>query len=179
MSERSYRQPRRRPSDIAKPGKKGKIVFFNTDGERMRVLKQHGRDVIIHSGQMSRVFSLELIITLLLIVAAAIFSTAIHVNNAGTQAEITRANRALLEYQRTAFAMRSQLTEQHTSYEIERLATELGMMIPDPSQIINITVSRQGIVQLNHADYFRPTENYFWQDITSFIRRTIDRIFGG
>ena len=172
---------RRRPADISRAQKKpqGKVLQFRNKKVPVQLLRRN-ENLIIYYDQLRNMLSFELLATLMVIAFAALFATAVHATNTNVQMEINRAQRDLRIYQEANAALNSMLSDRYTAVEIERMATErLGMMFPDPSQVINIEVHRQGGVMMNVTDYLVPQENYFWQDILAFLRGLLDRIFGG
>ena len=160
------------------PPQDGNVIPFRQNVPKK--LQRRNENLIIYYDQLRNMISFEVVFTFILIAFAAIFATAIHANNTNIQTQINRAQQELRTQQVNVATLTDQLSERYTSYELERIARErLGMAFPDPSHIINITVHRQGTVMLNVTDDLLPQENHFWQDITAFIRTTIDRIFGG
>jgi len=172
---------RRNRPDISrapKPIPDDNVIQFRQNVPRK--LQRRNENLIIYYDQLRNLISFEVVLTFILIAFAAIFATAIHANNTNIQTQINRAQQELRAQQVNVATLTDQLSERYTSYELERIASErLGMAFPDPSQIINITVHRQGTTMLNVTDDLLPQENHFWQDIRAFIRTTIDRIFGG
>jgi len=122
----------------------------------------------------------RLIVTFLLIFLGGMGSVLTQAQVAVLQNDIDYYERQLQGYLQENFVLDENLRDRYRVYEIERIAIErLGMAHPDPSQIIMINVPRQGTVELNTAEHVLPRENYFRQDLTTFLRGLVDRIFRG
>jgi len=177
------RPPRRKPTpggkkrDIAKPQKRGEVLPFRANVPRK--LARRNENVIIYYDQLRNVLSWELMVTLLLVAFAGLFMAAVHANNTNMTNELTRHQAQLLSLEVQVGTLREQLSDRYTTYEIQSAAEErLGMMPPDPSQIIHISVPRQGSVTLSSVDPEAPPEDTFWGGIMAFLRGTVDRVFG-
>ena len=121
-----------------------------------------------------------IIATVALIFVCAMTIVLAHAQITGMErqvAQLERDRRAVGEHQ---LSLDSMLIAQYSLEQIEYLATtRLGMIHPDPSQIIEIYVPPQNRVQLNRSDEFIPQENYFWNDIRTFASGLLNRVFGG
>jgi len=118
--------------------------------------------------------------TFILILLGGVGSAVFGARNANIQTEINRASNELRTIHAENFAAESQLSERYTFFEIERIASErLGMSVPEPSQIITISVPRVGGVTLNTDDHVLPQHNYFWDDVKNFVSGIFNQIFGG
>ncbi|MCL2839602.1 MAG: hypothetical protein FWE05_02425 [Defluviitaleaceae bacterium] len=176
MAERKRRTDISRAPRKSKP--RGEIIPFRQNIPKK--LSRRNENLVIYYDQLRTVITLEMILTFVLIAVAAIFVTAIHAYNANVSTEISSRNQYLRNLQSQVFSLEEQLSDRYTSYEIERIATQqLGMAFPDQSQIHLIEVHRQGTVGMSVAEYILPPENHFWQDVTSFVRSTVNNIFGG
>jgi len=117
-------------------------------------------------------------ISLLLAFGGVLSTILVSAHIAQTELQITSARSDRVAYQARNISKRQQIDERYTTYEIERLASErLGMSRPDPAQIIEIYVPRHSYVVLNTAEYALPRQNYFWQDLQSFVSGIFGRLF--
>jgi len=73
--------------------------------------------------------------------------------------------------------LESQRAESYTREQIERMAHELGMREPDPSQIVYFDVERINRVEMTLYEPAPAPENYFWQGVAAFFRGIRDWIF--
>ena len=120
------------------------------------------------------------IATVLIVFVCAIVITLTHAQITGVERQITQYNQELQNLQDTNMSRTSQLSNRYSLEQIEYIATtRLGMIHPDPSQIIEIYVPPHSLVRLNRAEYLLPRENYFWQDIRTFANGLLNRVFGG
>jgi cell division protein FtsL len=114
----------------------------------------------------------RIVFTLLLIFAGALSLalTFALITEARHQISVTRA---LIQEQRDAnTTLRSQLTENYTLDEIERIAVErLGMIKPDQSQIITVYVPKQNYSELSSSQ--EPEDESIWQTVVSFFQNLI------
>ena len=121
-----------------------------------------------------------LIISIVVIFVCAIVSVATQVHISSIERQISNANTRLVRIEESNGALESQIGVHYTDDRIEEIAiTQLGMIFPDQSQIIEIYVPRISNVEFNTAQHFLPSENYFWRDIRTFINGMLDRVFGG
>jgi len=121
-----------------------------------------------------------LIISIAIIFLCAIVSVATQVYIASIERQVSSANNQLVRIEESNEALESQIGVHYTDDRIEEIAiTQLGMIFPDQSQIIEIYVPRISHVEFNTAQHFIPSENYFWRDIRTFINGMLDRVFGG
>ena len=135
---------------------------------------------IIYVNQLRDIFSWQLIVSLFLVLIGGLGTLAIHVQVAGVENEIFQARSSLQQAQIDIFTLESLLDERYTDFEIEWIAIErLGMNFPDPSQIIEIEVPRQGGITLNTIMHEPPPENYLAVELRHFLAGILNRIFGG
>ena len=121
-----------------------------------------------------------LIISIAIIFICAIVSVSTQVYLSSMERQISNANAQLVRIGESNQALLSQIGVHYTDDRIEEIAiTQLGMIFPDQSQIIEIYVPRISNVEFNTDQHFLPTENYFWRDIRTFLGGMLDRIFGG
>jgi len=151
------------PTTNFKIRKRGNILFIVND-EKTQPLK----------GSWRMIFSLMLI--LMGGLASALAASQI----TSIQRQLD-SNRDQLRAQHEAnTALARQLETHYTLDEIETRARELGMDIPESSQIFYINVPRRGYTIMNTSDdVFLTTQNYFLQDIWAFITGLYNRLFGG
>jgi len=145
------------------------------------VLGIRGNVVYIGGRPSPKVFNPWLMgITLVLILVGGLSGAVAAAQITNTEREINAARNLRTHYQGLNVTLREQVSDRYTNYEIERIASErLGMARPDPSQVIEIYVPRHSYVVLNTADYIMPQENYFLQEIMTFLTGITNRIFGG
>jgi cell division protein FtsL len=114
----------------------------------------------------------RIIFTLLLIFAGAlsIALTYALITEARHQISVTRE---VIQEQRDAnISLRAQITEKYSIDEIERIAVDrLGMIKPDPSQIIRIYVPKQNYSELQSRQ--EPETESIWQTVISFFQNLI------
>jgi len=91
------------------------------------------------------------------------------------QIAVSRVELGELEF--TNRYLESQRAENYTREQIERMAYELGMREPDPSQIIYFNVERINRIEMTMYDPDPDPENYFWQGVAAFFRGIRDWIF--
>lgn len=121
-----------------------------------------------------------LIITVALVFTCALVITLAQAQLVGMERQIARSNSAITTLTNSNTVLASQLTGRYTLEEIEEIATtQLGMIHPDSSQIIEIYVPPQCNVVLNRVEHLLPRENYFWTDIRTFVSGLFNRFFGG
>jgi cell division protein FtsL len=121
-----------------------------------------------------------IVITVIIVFICAMASVLTHAQITGIERQISRATVTLRDLRYHNIALDSQAGTRYTLEQIEYLAsTRLGMIHPDPSQIIEIYVPPQNHVRLNRAEHLLPRENYFWLDIRAFANGLFSRIFGG
>jgi cell division protein FtsL len=120
-----------------------------------------------------------IIVSVVLIFACAMCIVLTHAQITSMERQISRYERELQVVTDHRSTLEAQLMNRFSLERIEYLATtRLGMIHPDPSQIIEIYVPRQNVVRLNRSDELLPRENYFWNDIRTFAGGIVDRIFG-
>jgi len=179
-AERKPRRRRKRPVDVSRAPKKKRGEIINFNRRIPKTIRRKNENIIIYTNQLRNMVSFEVLMTLVVIIFASIFATAVHANITNVQTSITRAQRELRDYQNQVTTLNHLLQERYTSEEIERIAiNDLGMNFPDASQIINIEVHRQGTVMLNLSDHLLVQETSIWQDVRIFFRAMLDRIYGG
>jgi cell division protein FtsL len=114
----------------------------------------------------------RIVFTLLIIFTGALSLALTYalITEARHQISVTRT---LIQEQRDAnTALRAQLTEKYTLGEIERIAEErLGMIKPDPSQIITVNVPKQNYSELSSTK--EPEDESVWQTVVSFFQNLI------
>jgi len=121
-----------------------------------------------------------LIVSIVVIFLCAIISVASQVYLSSIERQVATATTRLLRLEEANDALESQIGVHYTDDRIEEIAiTQLGMIFPDQSQIIEIYVPRISTVEFNTNQQFLPSENYFWRDIGTFINGMLDRVFGG
>lgn len=164
-----------REKDRPKPEEK--VIPFNSNAPKILVTRTERFTVV---GEKFKNFPWKLLtVTFIIILLGGIGSATFQAFNADIRREITRSERQLRDYRNANFALEQNLQERYTRYEIERMATALGMTHPDPSQVISIYVPRVGGVTLNVAEYALPRHNYFWNDVREFLGGLVNQIFGG
>jgi cell division protein FtsL len=121
-----------------------------------------------------------MVFTLLLIFVCALGSALISAQMTTTRHEVTLARQrrdAQLDANRT---LAGQIPQPYTLEEIERIARErLDMARPDPSQIIYINVPPISHVVFNPYADVLPQSTTFWEEIGTFFRGIVNRVFGG
>ena len=154
-------------------------LFGNRDNSPRIRIRGDAR-FIIYVNQLRDIFSWQLVVSLLLVLVGGLGTLAIHVHVANVENQIFHARSALQQAQIDIFTLESLLDERYTDFEIEWIATErLGMNFPDPSQIIEIYVPRQGGITLNTIMHEPPPENYLAVELRHFLAGILNRIFGG
>jgi len=119
-------------------------------------------------------------ITVMIIFVCAMTIILTHAQITGVERQIAQYNQELRSLETIKLSRESQLSNRYSLDQIEYIATtRLGMIHPDPSQIIEIYVPPQSNVSLNRAEHLLPRENYFWQDIRTFANGLLNRVFGG
>ena len=135
---------------------------------------------IIYMSQFKDFFSWQMVVSLIIILMGGIGSLTIHAHVTSLESQINIARNDLQQAQVDVFTLESRLDERYSESEIHWIAVDrLGMSFPDPSQVIEINVPRQGGATLNTIMREEPAENYLWNDITSFFRGIIETVFGG
>jgi len=120
------------------------------------------------------------IITVIVIFICAMFIVLTHAQITSVERQIAQYTHELRELSGENLRLDSQLGGRYSLEQIEYIATtRLGMIHPDPSQIIEIYVPPHSGVTLNRAEHLLPRENYFWLDIRTFVSGLLNRIFGG
>ena len=135
---------------------------------------------IIYMSQFRDFFSWQLVVSLLIILMGGIGSLTIHAHVTSLESQINIARNDLSQAHQDVFTLEARLDDRYDMLEVQWIAIDrLGMSFPDPSQIIEINVPRQGGATLNTIMREEPVENYLWNDITSFFRGIIETVFGG
>ena len=135
---------------------------------------------IIYMSQFKDFFSWQLVVSLIIILMGGIGSLTIHAHVTSLESQINIARNDLQQAQVDVFTLEARLDERYDVLEVQWIAIDrLGMSFPDPSQIIEINVPRQGGTTLNTIMREEPLENYLWNDITSFFRGIFETVFGG
>ena len=161
-------------------GTKDLLRFFKNRVNMPTIRIRDDARFIIYMSQFKDFFSWQLVVSLIIILMGGIGSLTIHAHVTSLESQINIARNALQQAQVDVFTLEFQLDERYSDTEILWIATDrLGMTFPDPSQIIEINVPRQGGATLNTIMREEPVENYLWYDITSFFRGIIDTVFGG
>ncbi|MCL2286437.1 MAG: hypothetical protein FWC32_08755 [Firmicutes bacterium] len=120
------------------------------------------------------------IFTVALIFSCALIITLAQAQIMGMERQISQSEGRIRALSNENLDLSSRLTGRYTLEEIEYIATSrLGMIPPDPSQIIEIYVPPHSNVILNRAEHLLPRENYFWMDIRTFVSGLFNRFFGG
>jgi len=120
------------------------------------------------------------IITVIVIFICAMFIVLTHAQITSIERQIAQYTHELRELSGENLRLDSQLGGRYSLEQIEYIATtRLGMIHPDPSQIIEIYVPPHSNITLNRAEHLLPRENYFWADIRTFASGLMNRIFGG
>jgi len=144
--------------------KKRGNVFFIVNREKTRPLKSSWR----------------MIFSLVLILMGGLASALAASQITSIQRQLDSSRGQLRAQHEINTALARQLETHYTLDEIETRARELGMDMPESSQIFYINVPRLGYTIMNTSDdIFLPTQNYFLQDIWAFITGLYNRIFGG
>jgi len=121
-----------------------------------------------------------LLISLLVIFVCAVVAVTTQVQISGMERQIASSNRQLDNLMIANETVYSQISAYYTLDEIEYFAiSRLGMIHPDPSQIIEIYVPRQNNAEFNADAHLLPTENSLWRDVRTFLNGIFDRMFGG
>jgi len=119
-------------------------------------------------------------ITVVIVFICAMFIVLTHAQITSVERQIAQYTNELRELSSENLTLDSRLGGRYSLEEIEYIATtRLGMIHPDPSQIIEIYVPPHSNVTLNRAEHLLPRENYFWLDIRTFASELMNRIFGG
>ena len=135
---------------------------------------------IVYVNQFKDIFSWQIIVSLLIVLIGGLGSLAIHAHVTYVENQINMSRRRLQQAQIDVFTLQSRLEERYTDAEIEWIAIDrLGMNFPEPAQIIEINVPRQGGATLNTVKRDVPVENYIANEIRYFITGVLNRIFGG
>lgn len=118
-------------------------------------------------------------VTVALVFACALMIILTQAYLAGMERQIRQYEQALRAADDDNDRLTAALSRRYSLEEIEYLATtQLGMIHPDPSQIIEIYVPLQNHVTLNRSADLLPQENYFWNDIRTFVGGLFNRFFG-
>jgi len=121
-----------------------------------------------------------IITTVVIVFICAIFIVLTHAQITGMERQIAQSNSQIRYLSNRNMELKSQIGGRYNLEQIEYIATtRLGMIHPDPSQIIEIYVPHHDHVRLNRAEHLLPRENYFWQDIRAFLMGLLNRFFGG
>ena len=161
-------------------GTKDLLRFFKNRVNMPTIRIRDDARFIIYMSQFKDFFSWQLVVSLIIILMGGIGSLTIHAHVTSLESQINIARNDLQQAQVDVFTLEFQLDERYSDTEILWVATDrLGMTFPDPSQIIEINVPRQGGATLNTIMREEPVENYLWNDITYFFRGIIDTVFGG
>ncbi|MCL2386220.1 MAG: hypothetical protein FWC89_01605 [Defluviitaleaceae bacterium] len=175
LTEREKTRPPR-PKPLKKPT--GQVIQIDPRAP----IKLESKDTvfIVYRTALKNFPWKKLAATFLIILFGGIGSAATQARVANTQNDVSRAEATLRYYQAANVVAAARLQEHYTWDEIERIARyRLGMSLPDQSQIINISVPRQGGVVLNTDDTALPQYNYFWHDSIRLLSGLINQIFGG
>ena len=120
------------------------------------------------------------LITIVMVFICAIIAVATQVQIASMERQIGIANRQVDNLQTANATLVSQIGMYYTLDEIEYFAiSRLGMIHPDPSQVIEIYVPRQNNVELNASAHLLPSQDDVWGDVRTFLNGILDRMFGG
>ena len=161
-------------------GTRDLLRFFKNRANMPTIRIRDDARFIIYMNQFKDFFSWQMVVSLIIILMGGIGSLTIHAHVTSLESQINIARNDLSHAQQDVFSLEFQLDERYSDAEIQWIAIErLGMTFPDPSQVIEINVPRQGGATLNIVMREEPIENYLWMDITSFFRGIIDTVFGG
>ena len=175
----NIRSLRTRPKTLDK-GTKELLKLFGNRGNMPRIRIRDDARFIIYVNQLRDIFSWQLVVSLLIVLVGGLGTLAIHAHVTSVENQIFHARSALQQAQIDVFTLESLLDERYTDFEIEWIATDrLGMNFPDPSQIIEIEVPRQGGITLNTIMHEPPPENYLAIELRHFLAGILNRIFGG
>ena len=145
-------------------------------------IKKRGNVFFIVNREKSRSFkhSWRMIFTLVLILMGGLASALAASQITSIQRQLDNSRGQLREQHEINTALARQLETHYTLDEIEIRARELGMDMPESSQVFRIDVPRLGYTIMNTSDdVFSPTNNYFLQDMWAFITGLYNRLFGG
>jgi len=181
-SERYPMQKNKKKRPMQRKKKKAPMYERVMKGSRnMPSILKRGHIYFLVENEASQYRMPKTVITTVIIVficAMAIILT--HAQITGVERQILQYNRELRELEDENMSRTFQLSNRYSLEQIEYIAiTKLGMIHPDPSQIIEIYVPPHNNVRLNRAEHLLPSENYFWRDIRTFMNGLLNRIFGG
>ena len=143
---------------IKMPPRRVKTVFINRDDRRYRI-------------------SFRILFTIFLILVGGVGSALSYAVIQDTQRKTHEARRDLAAQKELNAATRTDITQQYTLDEVERVAVErLEMNKPDASQIIYIHVPKQSHVVLNAGEEAPEKEYNFWDGIVNFVTETVRRL---
>ena len=161
-------------------GTRDLLRFFKNRANMPTIRIRDDARFIIYMNQFKDFFSWQMIVSLIIILMGGIGSLTIHAHVTSLESQINIARSNLTQAQVDVFTLESRLDQRYSDTEIQWIAIErLGMSFPDPTQIIEINVPRQGGATLNTIMREEPVENYLWNDITAFFRGIIETVFGG
>ena len=161
-------------------GTRDLLRFFKNRANMPTIRIRDDARFIIYMNQFRDFFSWQLVVSLVIILMGGIGSLTIHAHVTSLESQINIARNDLQQAQVDVFTLEFQLDQRYSDTEIHWIAMDrLGMTFPDPSQVIEINVPRQGGATLNTIMREEPIENYLWIDITSFFRGIIETVFGG
>ena len=161
-------------------GTRDLLRFFKNRANMPTIRIRDDARFIIYMNQFKDFFSWQMVVSLIIILLGGLGSLTIHAHVTSLESQINLARNDLSQAQQDVFSLEFQLDERYSDSEIQWIAIDrLGMTFPDPSQIIEINVPRQGGATLNIVMREEPVENYLWNDITTFFRGIIDTVFGG
>ena len=161
-------------------GTKDLLRFFKNRANMPTIRIRDDARFIIYMNQFKDFFSWQMIVSLVIILIGGLGSLTIHAHVTSLESRINIARGNLTQAQVDVFTLESRLDQRYSDSEIIWIATDrLGMSFPDPSQVIEINVPRQGGATLNTIMREEPIENYLWNDITSFFRGIFETVFGG
>ena len=161
-------------------GTKDLLRFFKNRANMPTIRIRDDARFIIYVNQFKDYFSWQMVVSLLIILMGGIGSLTIHAHVTSLESQINIARSNLTQAQVDVFTLESRLDQRYSDTEIQWIATDrLGMTFPDPSQVIEINVPRQGGATLNTIMREEPIENYLWNDLVSFFRGIIETVFGG
>lgn len=153
-----------------KPHPKAKTVYLRK-GDQIHKLEDAPRRFA---------FSGVMVFTIMLIFFGALSSAVAAAHMANTRREVAQARQqrdAALDINRT---LAGQIPTPFTLDEIEQLAQErLGMVRPDPSQIIYINIPPASHVIFNPNPDILPAGTSFWGELRTFVTDIFNRVFGG
>lgn len=121
-----------------------------------------------------------IVITMLVVVACALVIVLTNSQITSVERQISAHTVELRALQDQRMAEEARMMARYTLEEIEYIAfVHLGLIYPDPSQIIEIFVQPENVISMNRHQELIPVENFFWADIRSFISGLFNQVFGG